>query len=51
MEVPTALTTQRAPTHGDTAADAPALIDVAPSVLAEYGLEIPKTMQGKNIFM
>jgi len=26
MEVPTALTTQRAPTHGDTAADAPALV-------------------------
>jgi predicted AlkP superfamily phosphohydrolase/phosphomutase len=30
--------------------DDPALIDVAPSILAEYGLEIPKTMQGKNIF-
>ena len=31
-------------------ADETALIDIAPSILTEYGLEIPKTMQGKNIF-
>ena len=28
----------------------PSLIDVAPSVLAEFGMNTPETMQGKNIF-
>jgi predicted AlkP superfamily phosphohydrolase/phosphomutase len=28
----------------------PALIDIAPSVLTEFGLEIPTTMKGKDIF-
>jgi len=32
------------------AAQTPALIDMAPSVLTEYGLDVPASMQGKNIF-
>ena len=32
------------------AAQTPALIDMAPSVLTEYGLDVPSSMQGKNIF-
>ena len=32
------------------AASAAALIDVAPSILAEFGLNIPSSMEGKNIF-
>ncbi|KPJ65909.1 MAG: sulfatase arylsulfatase [Coxiella sp. DG_40] len=32
------------------AAKSPALIDVAPSILTEFGLKIPSSMQGKNIF-
>jgi hypothetical protein len=28
----------------------PSLIDLAPSILKEFGLEIPSTMEGKNIF-
>jgi predicted AlkP superfamily phosphohydrolase/phosphomutase len=28
----------------------PSLVDVAPSVLTEFGLEIPDSMEGKNIF-
>jgi len=31
-------------------AASPSLVDVAPSILTEYGLEIPSSMQGKNIF-
>jgi len=31
-------------------ADAPALIDVAPSILTRFGLEIPPSMDGRNIF-
>ena len=31
-------------------AEAPALIDLAPSILTEFGLEIPSSMEGKNIF-
>ena len=31
-------------------AKSPSLIDVAPSVLREFGLDIPGSMQGKNIF-
>jgi hypothetical protein len=31
-------------------ADNPALVDVAPSLLTEFGLKIPSSMQGKNIF-
>jgi len=32
------------------AAVAPALIDLAPSILTEFGLKIPSSMTGKNIF-
>ena len=32
------------------AAGTPALIDMAPTVLTEFGLEVPISMQGKNIF-
>jgi bisphosphoglycerate-independent phosphoglycerate mutase (AlkP superfamily) len=28
----------------------PALIDIAPTVLAQFGLKIPGSMQGRNIF-
>jgi hypothetical protein len=28
----------------------PSLIDLAPSIISEYGLAIPGSMQGKNIF-
>jgi predicted AlkP superfamily phosphohydrolase/phosphomutase len=31
------------------AADKPALTDIGPSILTEYGLEIPASMTGKNI--
>jgi predicted AlkP superfamily phosphohydrolase/phosphomutase len=31
-------------------ASAPALVDVAPSILTEFGLKIPSSMVGKNIF-
>ncbi len=31
------------------AAGAPTLIDIAPSVLTEFGLKVPKSMEGKNI--
>ena len=31
-------------------ADTPSLIDLAPSVLTEFGLDIPESMQGKNVF-
>jgi len=32
-------------------ADAPALVDLAPSILTEFGLKIPSSIEGKNIFM
>lgn len=32
------------------AASAPSLVDVAPSVLTEFGLKVPSTMEGKNVF-
>jgi predicted AlkP superfamily phosphohydrolase/phosphomutase len=31
-------------------ADAPSLIDVAPSILAEFGLPVPSSMEGKSVF-
>jgi len=31
-------------------ASSPSLIDLAPSVLREFGLDVPKSMEGKNIF-
>jgi predicted AlkP superfamily phosphohydrolase/phosphomutase len=31
-------------------AEKPALIDVAPSILTEFGLRVPSSMEGKNIF-
>jgi len=31
-------------------ASAPSLVDVAPSILTEFGLKIPSSMEGKNIF-
>jgi bisphosphoglycerate-independent phosphoglycerate mutase (AlkP superfamily) len=30
--------------------DSPSLVDIAPSILKEFGLDIPSTMEGKNIF-
>lgn len=32
------------------ASQAPALIDLAPSILSSFGLQAPSTMEGKNIF-
>jgi len=32
------------------AATAPSLVDLAPTILTEFGLEVPSTMEGKNIF-
>ena len=32
------------------AAAAPSLVDVAPSILAEFGLPTPESMVGKNVF-
>ena len=32
------------------AMDSPTLVDIAPSILKEFGLEIPSAMEGKNIF-
>ena len=32
------------------AAANPALIDMAPTILTEFGLKIPSSMQGKNVF-
>lgn len=32
------------------AMDSPSLVDIAPSILKEFGLDIPSTMEGKNIF-
>lgn len=32
------------------AAGSPALIDIAPSVLTEFGLKLPPSMEGRNIF-
>lgn len=32
-------------------ATTPALVDIAPSVLTKFGLKIPPSMQGENIFM
>jgi len=31
-------------------AEAPSLVDVAPSILTEFGLKVPATMVGRNIF-
>jgi predicted AlkP superfamily phosphohydrolase/phosphomutase len=31
--------------------NSPSLVDVAPSILTEFGLKIPSSMEGKNIFM
>ena len=31
-------------------ANAPGLIDMAPSILTEFGLKVPSSMEGKNIF-
>ncbi len=32
------------------AANAPALVDLAPTILTEFGLKVPSAMDGKNIF-
>jgi len=32
------------------AMDSPSLVDIAPSILKEFGLEIPSAMEGENIF-
>ncbi len=44
-EVPGVLFTNR-----PICAKAPSLIDLAPSILAEFGLRKPSTMEGKNVF-
>lgn len=44
-EVPGVLFCSR-PIH----AQAPTLVDLAPSILTEFGLKIPSSMEGKNIF-
>ncbi len=31
-------------------ADKPALLDIAPTILAEFGIAIPETMEGRNVF-
>jgi predicted AlkP superfamily phosphohydrolase/phosphomutase len=45
MEVPGILFANRAIRHSS-----PALVDVAPSILAEFGLSTPAAMEGKNVF-
>lgn len=45
-ELPGVLFSNR-PVHADT----PSLIDVAPSILAEFGLPVPASMEGKNFFI
>ncbi len=46
LEVPGVLFANR-----QLSSDSPALVDVAPSILAEFGIkETPKTMEGKNVF-
>lgn len=37
-------------TNKPIAAEAPALIDLAPTILTEFGLRIPSSMEGKDIF-
>ena len=32
------------------AAEAPSLVDVAPSILAEFGVPTPESMAGKSVF-
>jgi bisphosphoglycerate-independent phosphoglycerate mutase (AlkP superfamily) len=32
------------------AASAPALVDLAPTVLTQFGLKVPSTMTGKSVF-
>ena len=44
-EVPGVLLSNR-PIH----ADSPSLVNVAPSILAEFGLSVPASMEGHNIF-
>jgi predicted AlkP superfamily phosphohydrolase/phosphomutase len=45
MEVPGILFSNRA-----IQAASPALVDIAPSILSEFGLSTPATMEGKNVF-
>lgn len=45
LEVPGVIFSNKPIGHG-----APSLVDVAPSVLTEFGLEVPPSMEGKNIF-
>jgi predicted AlkP superfamily phosphohydrolase/phosphomutase len=46
LEVPGVLFSSRALRAGA----APRLVDVAPSILAEFGLPVPSSMEGKNVF-
>jgi predicted AlkP superfamily phosphohydrolase/phosphomutase len=48
-EVPGVLFCNRAIRPPSTRDDGPALIDIAPSILAEFGLTTPATMEGVNI--
>lgn len=45
LEVPGVLFSNKA-----VAAQSPSLVDLAPSILAEFGLKTPETMVGKNVF-
>jgi predicted AlkP superfamily phosphohydrolase/phosphomutase len=45
LEVPGVLFTNKAPN-----AKSPSLVDLAPTILAEFGLRAPDTMVGKNLF-
>jgi bisphosphoglycerate-independent phosphoglycerate mutase (AlkP superfamily) len=45
LEVPGVLFSNR-----QVLAKSPSLIDVAPSILAEFGLNAPSTMSGKSFF-
>jgi bisphosphoglycerate-independent phosphoglycerate mutase (AlkP superfamily) len=44
-EVPGVLFSNRPVTVAD-----PSLVDLAPSILTEFGLKIPSTMEGRNVF-
>jgi bisphosphoglycerate-independent phosphoglycerate mutase (AlkP superfamily) len=45
MELPGVLFSNRA-----IAARGPALVDLAPSILSEFGLPTPPLMEGRNVF-
>jgi predicted AlkP superfamily phosphohydrolase/phosphomutase len=50
LEVPGVLVCNRELTRSGPPPDGPSLMDIAPSILAEFGIEAPSTMDGKSIF-